>query len=401
MVLLVTDVFVLLTQVLLWAVVGLFVWYVLLRALPRVFLGGLVLVLLLGVLVFTFFRGSPDTGLLGDIWRVIAVPLSPFGIILILLLTVFSQLVRGNKLTATGVTLLRIAIPALLVLSLPAVSYFLAQRAETEAIQIVSPANPAALSPGARRVIVALAQDTTRLQLRRRQLPAPATPVANQGNRAPLIPPSTPVPESTFNVLTDQPIQLTDQGDRLNYVAQLYNEQRATDPVVVVSAGPRLERNRKDGDTEEAISETRAAAEFLQSRGVTEILEDAKSPTVHDSAVNVRELLQRKKIPFGNQVFLVTSAIEMPRATLTFNREFTTNGVENFTTIPRPTDFQTLPPADALRLRAQGRDLIERNFQLSDVLPSIDALQLSTRVLSEYVTSIYYFLRGWIRPVRA
>lgn len=399
MVLLVTDVFVLLTQVLLWVVVGLFVWYVLLRALPRAFLGGLVLLLLLGVLAITFFRGSPDTGVLGDIWRIIAVPLSPFGIILILLLIVLSQLVRGNKLTGTGVILLRIAIPALLILSLPAVSYFLAQRAEAEAIQIVRPAPEEALPAGARRVIVVLAQGTTQLQLRPRQLGTPGT-TANQGDRSPIIPPPEVVPESTFNVLTDQPIQLTEQGDRLTYTVQLFNEQRGNAPLVIVSAGERDERARKEGESREAVSEARDAATFLRNRGVTEVIEDPNSSTVHDSAVNVREILQRQNIPFGNQLFLVTSAIEMPRAALTFDREFANQGNAGFTVIPRPTDFQTVPPADAIRPRAQGRDLIERNFRLSDILPSIDALKLSTRVINEYITSIYYFLRGWVRPVR-
>jgi hypothetical protein len=58
MVLLVTDVFVLLTQVLLWVVVGLFTWYVLLRALPKAFLGGLVIALLLGVSALTFYLAT-------------------------------------------------------------------------------------------------------------------------------------------------------------------------------------------------------------------------------------------------------------------------------------------------------------------------------------------------------
>jgi uncharacterized SAM-binding protein YcdF (DUF218 family) len=399
MVLLVTDVFVLLTQVLLWVVVGLFVWYVLLRALPRVFLGGLVLALLLGVLVLTFFRGSPDTGLLGDIWRIIAVPLSPFGIILILLLIGFSDLVRGKGLSKGSVTLVRIAIPALLLLSLPAVSYFLAQRAEAEAIQIVRPAPAEALPGGARRVIVVLAQGTTQLQLRPRQLGAPGARNQNQG-QGQIVPPPEPVPETTFALLTDQPIQLTEKGDVLTYTSQLFQQERGNGPLVVVSAGPRLERDRKEGESRESASEARDAATFLRNRGVTEILEDPNSPTVHNSAVNVRELLQRQNINFGNQVFLVTDAIEMSRAALTFDREFANRGNAGFTVIPRPTDFQTVPPADAIRNRAQGRDLIERNFRLSDMLPTVESLQLSTRVISEYITSIYYFLRGWIRPVR-
>ncbi len=399
MVLLVTDVFVLLTQVLLWVVVGLFVWYVLLRALPRVFLGGLVLVLLLGVLALTFFKGSPDTGLLGDIWRIIAVPLSPFGIILILLLIGFSDLVRGKGLSKTGVTLVRIAVPALLILSVPAVSYFLAQRAEAEAIQIVRPAPAEALPGGARRVIVVLAQDTTQLQLRPRQLgvPAPTNPNRDQGR---LIAPPEPIPETTYSLLTDQPTQLTERGDRLIYTSQLFQQQRGNSPIVIVSAGDHPERNRKEGESRESVSEARDAANFLRNRGVTDIIEDSKSPTVHDSAVNVQEILQRQNINYGNQLFLVTSAIEMSRAALTFDREFANRGNAGFTVIPRPTDFQTLPLADSLRNRVQGRDLVERTFQLSDLLPTVDAFRVSSKVISEYMTSIYYFLRGWIRPVR-
>ncbi|KAM3100941.1 YdcF family protein [Phormidesmis sp. 146-12] len=404
MVLLVTDVFVLLTQVLLWVVVGLFAWYVLLRALPRVFLGGLVLLLLLGVAALTFYRGSPEQGLLGDIWRIIAVPFSPIGLILILLLIAFSQVFRGKGLTKTGINLVRIAVPLLLILSIPAVSYFLAQRAESEALEITRPAPTEALG-GGRRVIVVLAQDTTRLQLRPRTQPIPdqALPRTTQ---APLIPPPEPLNESTFGILASQPIQLTERGNRLTYAGQLYAEERArgTAPLIVVTAGETA-RERKEGDTRENTSEARAASTYLQNRfGIPEgdIIEESQSPTVHDSAENVRELLRSRNISFGNQLIVVTSAIEMTRSALTFSREFAnagTNGAD-VTIIPRPTDFYTLPPRDALRQRLRGRDLIERGFRLSDLLPSTDAFALSSRVVSEYVNSIYYFLRGWIRPVR-
>ncbi|MER3477149.1 MAG: hypothetical protein C4287_12355, partial [Leptolyngbya sp. ERB_1_2] len=246
MVLLVTDVFVLLTQVLLWVVVGLFAWYVLLRVLPRPFLGGLVLLLLLGVAAFTFYRGTPEQGLIGDIFRVIAIPFSPLGIILILLLLAFLELLRGGKLSRTGLVLLRIAIPALLILSIPAVSYFLAQRAEAEALDIARPAASVALPPGARRVIVALAQDTTRLQIRPRSQPLPGAPapIAPQ-----LIPPPAQIPASAFPVLEEQPVQLTERGDILTFTNQVYRQElaRGTDPLVIVSAGGRPERARKTG----------------------------------------------------------------------------------------------------------------------------------------------------------
>lgn len=402
MVLLVTDVFVLLTQVLLWVIVGLFAWYVLLRALPRAFLGGLVLLLLLGVGALTFYRGSPEQGLLGDIWRIIAVPFSPIGLILILLLIAFSEVVRGKGLSKTGINLVRIGVPLLLILSIPAVSYFLAQRAEAEALQITRPAPTESLA-GGRRVIVVLAQNTTRLQLRPRTQPTP-TSTPTQSSRAPLIQPPEPLTESTFTLLTDQPIQLTERGNRLTYAGQLYQEERSrgTAPLLIVSAGSVPGREDKSGDTRENTSETRAASTFLQNRfsvPASDIIEENRSETVHDSAVNVRELLRRQRIGFGNQLFLVTSAIEMSRSALTFNREFANEGTE-VEIIPRPTDFHTLPPKEAVQRRAAGRDLVERGFRLGDLLPSTDAFALGSRVINEYITSLYYFLRGWIRPVR-
>ncbi|NDJ17710.1 YdcF family protein [Myxacorys almedinensis] len=396
MVLLVTDVFVLLTQVLLWVVVGIFAWYVLLRLLPRVFLGGLVLLLLLGVAVFTFFRGSPDTGLIGDIWRIISVPFTPLGLLLILLLIALADLIRGRVLSGTGIILLRVAIPILLILSLPAVSYFLAQRAEAEAIQDIRLVPEAELG-AAQRVIIVLAQDTTRLQLRPRQLDAPA-PTGATPESPPFIPPPDPISETSYLLISNQPIQLTERGNRLIYAAQLAQQQGG---LVVVSAGSRPGRDRREGESPESVSEAQDAATFLRSRGVTNLLEDPRSETVHDSAVNVRELLARNNIDYNGQVTLVTSAIEMPRAVSTFRQEFAAQQEGTFSVLPRPTDFYTVPSREALRNRVQGRDLIERNFRLADILPNVDALSLSSKVINEYITSIYYFLRGWIRPVRA
>ncbi|PSB18333.1 YdcF family protein [Phormidesmis priestleyi ULC007] len=400
MVLLVTDVFVLLTQVLLWIVVGLFTWYVLLKALPRAFLGGLVILLLLGVAAITFYRGGPAEGLFGDIWQVLAIPFSPLGLILIFLLIVLPGIFRGT-VSKTGLILLRIAIPLLLILSIPAVSYFLGQRAEAQALQITRAAPAEAI--GGRRVIVLLGQGTTRLQLRPRTQPAPA-PTPNQNAQAPLIQPPQPLTENAYNILTQQPTQLTEQGNRLIYAARLYQEEvtRGNNPLLVVSAGSREERDRKQGETREGTAESRDIVRFLQSQGVPlgGILEDNNSPTMHDSAFNVRALLRSRQVNFGNQLFLVTSAIEMSRAALTFNREFNNQGSETVVTIvSRPTDFHTLPQRDSLRRRTQGRDLTERSFRLGDLLPNTQAFVLSSRVINEYIASIYYFLRGWIRPV--
>jgi hypothetical protein len=398
MVLLLADVFVLLTQVLLWIVVGLFAWYVLLRALPRALLGGLVLLLLLGVAAFTFYRGSPAPGLFGDLFRILAVPLSPFGIIVILLLIAFADLIRGKQLTAASVTFVRIAVPALFILSLPVVAYNLAQELDGEAIAQIRPAP--ALPAGARRVIVVLAQGTTQLQLRPRTQAAPAITAA-PASRVPFVQPTAPISETAFSVLADQPIQLTERGDVLTYAAQIYRENQGAAPLLVVTAGRRDDRLERPGESRDDISEAADARRFLQSQlGVPpgDIIGDSNSPTIYDSAVNVRQELQRRGIPFGGQLILVSPAFEANRAALTFTREFNNSNVP-LTVISRPTGFNTIPQADALRGRAQGRDLIERRLSIVDLLPNVDALALSSRAIGEYFASIYYFLRGWIRPI--
>ncbi len=401
MVLLVTDVFLLLTQVLLWILVGLTGRYLLLQVLPKAFLGGLVLLLLVIVCALTFFQGSPQPGLLGDVWQVISLLFNPLGLLLVFLLIVWRD-IESKGIKPMSLWLLRITTVSLLLMSMPIFSNFLAQRAEAEAIQL----QPVAAVPleGARRVIVVLGQGTTRLQLRPRTQPIPAQPTQPAKPRDFF---SLPVPDQMtdyqFNLLAGQPIQLTDRGNRLTYAAQVYGEERAagTNPLVMVSAGPRSGRDKKDGEKPEEISETRDIATFMQNRlglPAADIVEDNESSNIHDSAVNVKKKLQSLNVN-APQLMLVTSALEMSRAKLTFANEFSADG-NRFNVIARPTDFLTLPQKGSLDRRVQGRDLIERSLRLGDLLPSADALSNSAKVVSEYINSVYYFLRGWVRPLR-
>ena len=69
----------------------------------------------------------------------------------------------------------------------------------------------------------------------------------------------------------------------------------------------------------------------------------------------------------------------MSRAALSFERM-------NLQVIAKPTDFYTA------RFDTDG-SLLRR---LPDILPSVDALQITTRYWNELLTSFYYFLRGWL-----
>jgi uncharacterized SAM-binding protein YcdF (DUF218 family) len=401
--LLVTDVFLLLTQVLLWILVALAARFILLQALPKAFLGSLVLALLVVVTALTFFSGSPgggvDSGVLGEIWQIISVIFNPLGLVLILLGLVWWD-ADHKGLNKNSKWLLRVAVVGLILMSLPLVSNFLVQRSELEAIQITR-AEPVALPAGAQRVIVLMGQGTTKLSLRpRTQNPPAEQPRRNSSNN--LIQPPEPVREGNYGLLASQ-AQLTDKGDRILYAAQLFRQEAGNSPLLVVSASQYPGRLRKSNDTRESASEANDISRILQTQfGIpgTAILVDPESPTVQASAVNVRKLLEQRQINNGEQLMIVTSALESSRTSLTFQNEFAVNG-KPLTVISRPTDFQMVPPKAALENRLQGNDLIERGLRVADFLPSVESLERSSNLLTESLTSLYYFLRGWVRPLRA
>ncbi len=384
MVLLLTDVFLLLTQVLLWLVVGLITWFVLLKALPRAFLSTLVLLLILVVLALSFISGPPrDGSVLEILWRIISFPFTPLGLGLILLLLLLS----GTKLTKFARNAISVGLVIIALGTLPLVAYYLAQELEMEAIELIRPLP--ALNDGGRRVIVLMGQGTTHPFLRARQEQIPT----NQAR------PELYVSEDAYQVLSQLPVQLTDKGDRIIYAAQLYQEQTqaGTNPLIIVSAGTRPNRLRKEGERTEEISEARDIQTFLtRTLNVPEtaILLENEGNTVRRSAERIKQLLNDQNIPFGNQVTLVTSGMNMHRTALTFGRLFGEVVIN-----ARPTDFHTLPPPDSLRSILQGRDLVERQLQATDFLPSAQALSLSSEAIDEYLSSFYYFLRGWIKPL--
>jgi hypothetical protein len=263
-----------------------------------------------------------------------------------------------------------------------------------EAIELIGAQPP--LTGDARRVIVLLGQNTTRLQLKPRQGNVPTPPATTPANAPQRV--ERPVSAEAFQAISTQPIQMTEHGDRILYAAQLYQEEAraGTRPLIVVSAGARPDRLQREGESREQISEARDIQILLtRTLGVPEadIRLDHEGTSVRRSAENVNRLLtEGQRVNFGNQLTLVGSALNMNRAALTFVRVFNES-----TIVIRPTDFFTIPPGSHLARRVQGRDLIERQLQVTDLLPNVDALWLSSQAIEEYLNAIYYFLRGWIR----
>jgi uncharacterized SAM-binding protein YcdF (DUF218 family) len=164
-------------------------------------------------------------------------------------------------------------------------------------------------------------------------------------------------------------IQLTDEGsNRIRRAAQLYQEQvnAGNQPVVIASAGP----------------EANNVASVLTQFGVPQgqIIVESRSQDLRTSAEQVNGILTSRAIG-GRPVFLVTSAINSRRARLAFSQV-------GLNVVTQPANFVSTEPGT--------REA--RNITIQSFIPSVDALSVSTRILEEFYTTIYYSLRGWLAP---
>ncbi len=167
-------------------------------------------------------------------------------------------------------------------------------------------------------------------------------------------------------------VDLSEEGDRVLYAAQLYREGKA--PVVIASGG-RIDW-RGGG-----LAESSDMADILVSLGVpnSAILQDSKSLNTYQNAVNVRQIMQERGI---RRVLLVTSAMHMPRSLRIFQRQ----GIE---AIPAPTDF-------LITQQEINEPSSSPQATLLNLVPDADQLQNTTRALKEYIGTVVYHLRGWL-----
>ncbi|MBW4489806.1 MAG: YdcF family protein [Trichocoleus desertorum ATA4-8-CV12] len=344
--------FELLTLVLLWLLVGIIIWYVLQKLIPKEYytwLGAFVMVLFI-ILAFL----TPTSRIVSTVWSVLSLPFKPLGLSLLLLASAAAKMDKGG-LKKPGGTLVIAALLILLISSTPFVAYALAQKTEQSAIQF----------------------DQQRRELCDLQCPTTLTPPEEQTAAAIAV---LGWGTTQANLPYRRQIQLTDTGDRIIYAAQLYQDQLrlGNRPLVIVSAGPRGDLQGKP----EEIVEARDIETLLINMGVArdDIVVEPTGVDVRTSAVAVGRILMERRL--GDRVILVTSATNTRRAALTFARA----GIR---VIPRPTNFYTFESGGNLR----------RRLRLADFVPSADTLVITTRVIEEYLLSVYYFLRGWLAPL--
>ena len=181
----------------------------------------------------------------------------------------------------------------------------------------------------------------------------------------------------------------TTLAPRISYAAELYSEarRRGANPFVIVTAG-----SGDEGSEQRTIIRDIMARNGIASQDVQ--IENS-GLDIRGAAEDVADFLEAQRIvgsrderlaQGGNRddprVVLVAPAMVISRAALTFERI----GLQ---TIARPTSFSTLPVNGASLTDDLGSTLLA-------LIPNADALQLTTEYWNELLTSLYYFLRGWL-----
>lgn len=317
---------------------------------------------------------EPSNRIAGVLWGILSFPLRPLGLVMLLLAYALSfvpaiYLFGRAKLLSIPRPQVLAAFLILLISSLPLTSYLLTAQSEQRiALELLQ--RPA----GATQAIVVLGDGT---------IPTD---------------PSYRMRTKLSNAVNGLSISLE---SRLNYAVQLYNEQvsQGTKPLIVVSAGPQAILAREGTTATDAINA------FLGRLGIPaeQIQVDTKGYDPRSSAVAVRRILlgpgavpecviyavcdngsvdevePRSRLATTEvPIILVTPAVTVRRAVSTFTDLY-------FKVTPRPTDFFVFQIQAGASLAV-----------LSDLLPSADALAITTRVIDEYWAWIYYFMRGWL-----
>lgn len=336
--------FLLLTQVLLWLLVTVILYNLLVKVIPKTYLTLLGGLFLFSIIVLAFF--FPNERLVATAWSVLSFPLKPVGATILLLSVALNQgLKKRNQVVA-----------ALLILLISSTPFFSTLLARSLELGEVSPTARTVRAGGGGAAPTAPAAQAQ---------PAGAIVLLGQGTTQANLPPRTQV-------------QLTDTGNRILYTAQVYRQQQSlgASPIVIVSAGPREEAGR------DQAAEANDIATLLTQLGVPRerIVTEARSNDLRTSAQEVRSILSRRGIG-GTRVIVITSGYNSRLARLTY-----TNAGINV--ISRPTNFIAVQPGTRENF----------NIGIRSFIPSVEALGISTRIVDEFFTTMYYYLRGWLAP---
>lgn len=364
----------LLTLILVWAAVGLFLWYLFTKIIPKNFLTLFGMGILLTLIFASFLFPTDET--VGTIWRILSFPLTPLGAVITILALSFKQVSFKEGFKNNG-QYVAIALAILFISSLPIFARLLVNRAEDAVRQAyelqqgicqdVCPADIPSSAPLSQVAgIVVLGENMDILN-------------------SPFEPYSQPERGAEGNPYVDlSPTLLT----RLNSASRLYQRVRdnGAAPFVLVTMGPVY------GGSEERTQKEQLIRQILAANGVPSdetLVINNNGLNARATMADVREILEDRGQLDGddtlqinsNRVVLVAPALAMRRAALTFEQG-------DLQVVAWPTNFygSAISTEDTLVF-------------LSDLIPSVEALRLTTAYWNEFLTTIYYFLRGWLPKI--
>jgi uncharacterized SAM-binding protein YcdF (DUF218 family) len=361
------DILNLLTRLLLWLGIGYFLWWILKKFIPVNFLtwfgGAIILALVAGAFLF------PTDSTLGVFWQFLAFPLTPLGGTITLLV-----MSLGNGLKKTSGRMVVTALLILLFSSMPLVARALVDRSEN-AVQMAY--------QNQRRLCSDICPAIDEVPVDR------AVSIVVVGETADAYRMTNTI---TSRIDADNPLDPVLVA-RLNSAANIYSRISAARPFVTVTAGSRFSSEEERGQIDQVIrqqlvnrgipsesirivqtgNDIRATVEeqknFLREQG---LFTDPPRNAQRNADFNNRD---------ANRVVLVAPALTMRRAALAFEGD----GVQ---IVAAPTELFSSP-------RDEGRS---RLASLADLVPSVGALAVTTRYWQELLSSIYYYLRGWLPP---
>ncbi len=357
------DILNLLTRLLLWLLIGYFIWWVLKKFIPTVFLtwlGGAIVL----VLVASFFI-APGNKTVNTFWQVASFPLKPLGGSITCLIVALA-----NGIKKTEGRLVLIALGILLVSSTPLVARVLVDRSES-AIQRAYDNQKALCSD-------ICSVDQVPLNL--------ARSMVILGDNADVGAASSLPSQIDAEVKLD-PMLVS----RLNSAADVYRRISSVRALVTVTAGA-LDSNSDSGKQFNDLIRQRLIGSGIPAENIQ----------VTNAGMDIRQVVQNQKTflkdqglftpPTGNprrqternnreanRVVLVAPAMTMRRAALAFENE----GLQ---VVAWPTELYSTP----------GLSRGSKLARLVDLVPNVAALRLTTRYWDELLTSIYYYLRGWL-----
>lgn len=368
----------LLSFILVWAAVGLFLWYLFNKLIPRSFLTIFGMGVLLTLIFASFLFPADET--IGTLWRIISFPLKPLGAVITILALSFKQFSFKDGIKTNG-QYVAIALAILLISSLPIFARLLVNQAEESVqeaynqqrgiCQNVCPVDIPDSAPLSRVVGLVIMGENMDIDDSPLELSGRVESSPNLSDAAEL-----------------SPILLS----RLDSAARLYDRilQAGASPFVMLTTGP------VTGDEEERAEERATLRAAMAERGFPTgedtLIINSRGMNAHATMLEVQEELDARNLlpddeetveqfDEANRIALVAPGIAMRRSALAFE-------AGNLDVVAWPTN-----------LYGTEIDTESELALLSDLVPSVVALQLTTAYWNEFLTTIYYFLRGWLPDV--